>query len=140
LEHDLFRKTLDDLTREGDWVIDGNYLRFLYDLVWPRADMIVWLDYHFIRVVWQVARRTFGRLIHRTELWNGNRETWKMAFSRRSIILWSINMHYVYRKRFEKLLNGDLIRGKTIVHMKSPNEAKEWLASIDQKQPVTISN
>src|SRR3954470_19042892 len=37
------------------WVTDGNK-RAVRDLVWPRADTIVWLDYPFSVSVWRVAQ------------------------------------------------------------------------------------
>jgi adenylate kinase family enzyme len=127
IDSKLFRERLDALTQSHSWVLDGNYLRFTREIVWPRADTIVWLDYHFVRVVTQVTRRTFLRLFRGTELWNGNRETWRMAFSRQSIILWSIDMHYHYRKQFDKLLSSEAVDGKTVVQLKSPRETVAWL-------------
>src|SRR4051794_28473366 len=38
------------------WVTDGNK-RAVRDLVWPRADTIVWLDYPFLVSVWRLAKR-----------------------------------------------------------------------------------
>ena len=64
---------------EGDrWVIDGNYGgRGARELVWPRADTVIWLD----PPLPIIFARLFGRAIRRTrtaeELWpgTGNRET-----------------------------------------------------------------
>src|SRR5919197_1581708 len=36
------------------WVTDGNK-RAVRDLVWPRADTIVWLDYHFYVRLWRLV-------------------------------------------------------------------------------------
>src|SRR5580692_2452004 len=62
------------LVADGEcWVIDGNYSR-VQDLVWARADTVVWLDLPrrvvMRRIVWRTLRRVGGRV----ELWNGNRE------------------------------------------------------------------
>src|SRR6185437_15192517 len=45
----------------GDrWVTDGNK-RAVRDLVWPRADTIVWLDYPLGISLWRLAKRARRR-------------------------------------------------------------------------------
>src|SRR5205823_937714 len=45
----------------GDrWVTDGNK-RAVRDLVWPRADTIIWLDYSAYVSLWRLARRARAR-------------------------------------------------------------------------------
>ena len=52
----------------GDaWVVDGSYRR-VHDLIWPRAETIVWLDYPFLTNLVRLARRTLRRLRTREEL------------------------------------------------------------------------
>jgi adenylate kinase family enzyme len=126
-----FRATMDNLTNTDSWVLDGNYQRFLLDITWPKADTVIWLDYHQSIVLWRVIRRTLGRLVNKkTTLWNGNRETWRMTFSKQSIIIWSLNMHYTYRRRYEKLLRLPETGHLQVVHLKSPREARAWIAAL----------
>ena len=42
------------------WVTDGNK-RAVRDLVWPRADTIVWLDYPVYVSLWRLAKRARSR-------------------------------------------------------------------------------
>ena len=42
------------------WVTDGNKSA-VRDLVWPRADTIVWLDYPLVVSLWRLGRRAFWR-------------------------------------------------------------------------------
>src|SRR3954447_11058143 len=42
------------------WVTDGNK-RAVRDLVWPRADTVIWLDYGFHVSVWRLAKRARAR-------------------------------------------------------------------------------
>jgi hypothetical protein len=44
------------------------------DIVWSRADTVVWLDLARSRVIRLMVRRTLRRTTTRAELWNGNRE------------------------------------------------------------------
>jgi adenylate kinase family enzyme len=60
----------------GDaWVVDGNYQSKIGNLVWKRADAVVWVDPPRWRVMVQVLRRTAIRAAAGEELWNGNRES-----------------------------------------------------------------
>jgi adenylate kinase family enzyme len=41
---DIFRARADEATRATAWVVAGNY-HHVRDIVWRRAEAIVWLDY-----------------------------------------------------------------------------------------------
>ena len=69
---------IDSRTSADGWVVDGNYSDAL-DLVWSRADTVVWLDLPRRLVMRQVVRRTTRRMVRREELWNGNRERLRLG-------------------------------------------------------------
>lgn len=79
------------------WVVDGNYTASgALDLVWDRADTVVWLDPPRRVAVRRVAGRTLRRAFTREELWNGNREGWFAFLDPRpehNMILWSLTRH-----------------------------------------------
>jgi adenylate kinase family enzyme len=54
------RAAIDEQTRQPAWVSCGNY-SFLRDIVWQRADTIVWLNYPFSLVAGRALRRTSAR-------------------------------------------------------------------------------
>lgn len=87
----------------GDaWVIDGNYSR-IRDIVWARADTVVVLDLPRWRVMSQLLGRTVHRAATSTELWNGNRESWRNLLRRdptENILLWSWTNHVRNRERY----------------------------------------
>ena len=63
----------------------------LGDLVPEAADTVVWLDLPLHVTDRRVVRRSASRMVHRTELWNGNRESLRGPFwGRGSLIGWSI--------------------------------------------------
>ena len=77
LPDDEFRVAAVDFTQQERWVVDGNYTAAgVLDLVWERADTVVWLDLSRRVVMSRVIRRTVRRAATREELWNGNREPW----------------------------------------------------------------
>jgi adenylate kinase family enzyme len=68
-----FRSRVADIVAGAGWVIDGNYSA-VRDVVWTRADTVIWFDLPRRTVMRQVVTRTLRRAITRAELWNGNRE------------------------------------------------------------------
>jgi adenylate kinase family enzyme len=120
----------------GDaWVIDGNYSR-VRDLIWPRADTIVWLDYSFLRVFAQLLKRTMRRAVSREPLWHGNRESLgRSFFSRESILLWAVKTHRRRRTQYRKLLADRENARPRVVRLRSPREAERWLRGIADAEP-----
>jgi adenylate kinase family enzyme len=73
LDRSIFRARVDEFTLARGWVVDGNYSA-VRDIVWSRADTVIWLDLPRWRVMRQVVGRTLRRVATGAELWNGNRE------------------------------------------------------------------
>ena len=95
LPTDEFRRIVAARAAAGGWVIDGNYGR-VRDLVWARADTVVWLDLPKRTVMRQVIWRTLRRVALRRELWNGNRERWRNFLTwdpEQSVISWAWHKH-----------------------------------------------
>jgi hypothetical protein len=92
----IFRARAVDAVSGDAWVVDGNDSK-ARDIVWNRAEMVVWLDYTLPVILWQLTRRTLRTSIGQEELWHGNRESLCRALlSRESIILWALK---TYRRR-----------------------------------------
>lgn len=124
-----FRVTVDALTRSGGWVVDGNYSA-VRDLVWSRADTVVWLDLPRRTVMRQVVWRTARRAALRVELWNGNRERWRNFFARDpadSVIVWAWQRHAVYRDRYRAASADPAWRHLTFVRIGSRADARALL-------------
>jgi adenylate kinase family enzyme len=68
-----FRQRVGAIAAGAAWVIDGNYSA-VRDLVWARADTVIWFDLPRHTVMRQVLGRTLRRAVTRAELWNGNHE------------------------------------------------------------------
>ncbi|UCF10981.1 MAG: adenylate kinase [Candidatus Bipolaricaulota bacterium] len=121
------RRRVDEGTRGDAWVLDGNYSRFR-DLVWPRADTIVWLDYSFPRAFSQLLWRTLRRCATREELWSGNRERPMNAlFSRDSILWWGIKTFRRRRRNDPAQLARVEHRHLCTVHLRTRRQTRAWL-------------
>jgi hypothetical protein len=83
--------------------------------------------------MYQVTRRTLDRLLHRRELWNGNRESWRQVLRwdpQKSIIRWAWTTHGTKREwldRFEADLKGE---GVTCVRVRSHREAEAAIGAL----------
>lgn len=114
------------LDGRSNWIADGNYMNFVQIL--HKADLIVWLDYPFRIVLWRVLRRTAYRLVSRKPLWNGNRETLRLTFSRQSIILWVFQTYWKRKKMFPRVLESHGSVEKLV--FRKPRDARNWLKAI----------
>lgn len=112
------------------WVIDGNY-SLVRDLVWRRADTVVWIDLSRRTVMRQIIWRSLRRAGLRARLWNGNRERWRNLFSRdpnRSIIAWAWHRHTTYRQRYTAAATDPMWRHIRFVAIRSRADARVLLA------------
>jgi adenylate kinase family enzyme len=104
-----------------------------YDAAQPllaeRADMLVWLDLPFVRVTLpRLLRRTVRRRWSREELWNGNIEAplWTVLTDREHIVRWAMRSRKNYHAAVPRLIHDH--PHLTVVRLRSPHEAEEWLA------------
>ncbi len=109
------------------WVIDGNY-SVSRDIVWARADTIVWLDFSRAVATWRIVSRSLSRLVRRTELWGGNRESLRELVTRDSVVWWSMSTYARRRRDYPALLAGQ--RQLEVVRLRTPREADRWLRSL----------
>jgi adenylate kinase family enzyme len=125
-----FRERVEAAVREPRWVVDGNYSK-ARDIVWGRAELLVWLDYPLPVVMGRLVRRTLQRWVRNEELWNGNREDIREhLFSRQSLWLWALQTHRRRRRSFPTELERPEYGHLTIVRLRSPRATREWLETL----------
>ena len=127
LEREVFRSRVDAFTSGESWVVDGNYSA-VRDIVWSRADTVVWLDFPRHRVMRQLAARTLRRMATGAELWNGNRERWQNLFRldpEQSILAWAWTRHAVYRERYRTAQADPANAHLRFIRLRTAGEAEE---------------
>lgn len=116
------------------WVVDGNYTSHgVADIVWPRADTIVWLDPSRPVVMRRVVGRTLRRVFTREELWHGNREPWTNLYSRdpyKNIIVWAWTRFDRVRERYERFSKDGTWAHARVVRLRSGRDVREFLTGI----------
>lgn len=125
-----FRQLVENATLSFAWVVDGNY-HAVRDIIWPRAEAIVWLDYSFPLIFWRLWSRTWRRVIQQEILWNGNRETlWPQFFTKDSLFLWMIRTYGRRKREFPFLFARPEHAHLKIVHFRTPHQAERWLETL----------
>ncbi|HEU5160830.1 MAG TPA: hypothetical protein VFU43_27785 [Streptosporangiaceae bacterium] len=126
---EVFAGRVGELAERPRWVFDGNYIDRVGHSLWPRADLIVWMDLPLTVILPRLVRRSLRRILHRTELWHGNREGWSALFGRYSVLGWAVRSHRRHRRELPVLL-ADLARGGVrVVRLRSAAQARDWLAA-----------
>jgi adenylate kinase family enzyme len=121
---DVFQARVAEVVAADRWAVDGFYVEeAMVPLVWPRADVIVWLDRPRSTSVRRALWRSLVRVVRRTELWNGNRQSWTVLTPRSILRFW--RRWPTYPATIEAAL-GD----RPVVHLRSDAEVARWRNSV----------
>ena len=123
---EIFRERVADSLTGENWVVDGHYGK-VRDVIWGRADTLVWLDYSLLTVMSRITKRSLTRIITQQEVCNGNYETWGKLFSRKSVILHSLQSYHKRRRKYPVLFNQPEYAHLNIIHLRTPKAAEDWL-------------
>ncbi len=123
---------MDTATSVLAWVVDGNY-SVCRDIVWGRAEAIIWLDYPLWTVFWQLWNRIWRRWWTRELLWGNNREPLLVHFklwSDDSLIKWLFKTYWRRKRQYPALLSSPEYSHLKVFRFKHPSETETWLDTI----------
>jgi adenylate kinase family enzyme len=127
-----FRAAVRQALSADAWAAGGNYSR-ARDIVWARADTLVWLDYPLPLVLWRLLRRTARRIRTREELWAGNRETFRAQFlSRDSLFLYALRSHPRHRRQYPLALSQPEHAHLAVLRFRDPRETRRWVDGLSR--------
>lgn len=127
-----FQAAIASAIEAPQWVLDGNYSR-AREMVWARADTLIWLDYRKRLVMRRVIWRTVRRAATREELWAGNREPLLRSFISRDSIIWWAWTTYERRRRFySEVFEGEAYPHLHKIRLKSPHMTQHWLMGVGE--------
>ena len=134
LPTDDFQTAVRGFTDQEAWVVDGNYTsQGIVDVVWPRADTVVWLDLSRTQTLRRVTNRTVRRFVRREQLWNGNKEGWRNFLDPRpenNVILWSWTHHARVREQYDARFKDPRWSDLELVHLTSQPEIDGFLSTL----------
>src|SRR3954447_16523447 len=120
------------------WVTDGNK-RAVRDLVWPRADTVIWLDYGVHVSLWRLAKRARSRTsaLSAQAAENGGRSAVpKQMLAAGRGVLKALRSHRGQRGEYPRMFAEPANRHLAVARLRSPAATREWLARVtDGAQP-----
>ena len=141
---DLFREEVAAFVQRDRWIVDGNYTSHgVAQLVWPKADTIVWMDLPRRVIMPRVVGRTLRRVVTREELWNGNREPWTNLYSTRpeeNIIVWAWTRFADTRRKYEGMAADGTWSHLTVIRLRSPAAVRTFLRGAPPAEDPTESD
>lgn len=109
------------------WVLDSAY-GVWRDIVVPRAELVVALDYPRWLSLSRLLRRSLRRVITKQPVCNGNVETLGRLFAKDSIFYWHFNSFARKRRVFKEWqADPDM---PPVLAFRRPRELDEWLAQV----------
>jgi adenylate kinase family enzyme len=119
---DEFRAAASAITEGETWIVEGNFSK-LADVVWRRADVLVWLDYPLALIEWRIIRRSLRQLTGREP---GN---WRTALLGPRATTRSVIRKYRHnRPRYTRQAAETAALGVTVLRFRSPRQAARWAA------------
>jgi adenylate kinase family enzyme len=128
----VFRQRVETAISSDRWAVAGNY-SIVRDLIWPRAQAVIWLDYSLWTILRQLIYRTFKRWRTQELLWGTNRESvWThfKLWSQDSLYHWLFKTYWRRKREYPQLLSEPRHAHLTVFRFRSPREAEEWFASL----------
>ena len=125
----VFRSRVATVVTGEVWVVDGGYSD-VRDLIWSRADTVVWLDYSLAVTLSRLLRRIVARIRDGAELWpgTGNRETIRNQLLTRDPLVWfAIRTHRGRRRRISEMLARPEYAHLQVHRFMRPADAEQWL-------------
>lgn len=114
------------------WITDGNK-RAVRDLVWPRADTIVWLDYPLQVSLWRLAkrarRRTSALSANAAHAGRRSRLPKQMLLAARGVLT-ALKSHRGQRAEYPRMFAQPANQHLAVVRLRSPRAARQWLARV----------
>ncbi|WP_329130957.1 adenylate kinase [Streptomyces sp. NBC_00670] len=123
-------ETVARLAAGPSWIVDSLGYPEVRDLLWERADTVLWLDYPRRVVMPRVLRRSLRRTVTRESLFGGNRETWAGWFSREHPAWWAWSQHAGRRREIERRTRDPRFAPLRTLRFPRPGATAEWLRSL----------
>ncbi len=130
----LRERTTTAISRE-QWVTDGNKSA-VRDLVWPRADTIIWLDYPLVVSLWRLGKRALWRtsVLKEQTKKTGKKSNMPQQFiAGAKGVLTALRSHRDQRREFPILFAKLENQHLAIVRLNSPEATQRWLERIKAK-------
>ncbi|WP_411102762.1 adenylate kinase [Streptomyces sp. cmx-4-9] len=115
------------LARGESWVFDSFGPAEVRDLLWQRADTVVWLDHPRHVVMRRVLLRSLRRSLLRERLFGGNREAWREWLRADHPAWWAWTQYGARRAEILRRAGDPRFAPLHVVRLHSPRSAAAWV-------------
>jgi predicted kinase len=119
----------------GDrWVTDGNK-HAVRDLVWPRADTIIWLDYPVWVSLWRLAKRAATRtlaLSAQAAQTDQRARLPKQMLAAATGVLTALKSHRGQRREYPRMFAEPANQHLAVARLRSPRATRQWMARVTE--------
>ena len=126
------RRCFATVAAQDRWVLDTAYGAWL-DVVLPRVDLVVGLDYPRWFSLQRVFRRSVMRAIDKKPICNGNTESFRGMVGRDSLIGW--HFRSFGRKRGRMRTWAAAAEGPAVLLFTRPRDLEVWLETLSDRSP-----
>ncbi len=129
---EVFRSRVTEATEGDGWAVAGNYST-VRDLLWPRADTIVWLDLPLPLLLKRIVHRSWRRSRSDKLLWGTNREKFLSHFttwSDDSLIAYTIKNHRRRRREFAAAMASDEWPNSRFLRLRSTKTVRRFRRAV----------
>jgi hypothetical protein len=132
---EVLRERTSEAVAAEQWVTDGNK-RAVRDIVWPRADTVIWLDYPFRVSAWRLAKRARGRTARITaeaaQSGGGRSGAARHLLKAGKGVLTALKSHRGQRKAYPQLFAQPANQHLAVARLRSPRATRQWLARVTE--------
>jgi adenylate kinase family enzyme len=136
-----FRARVDAATRAPGWVLAGNY-GMCRDIVWPRAEAVIWLDYPFLLILGRLLRRTWQRWRRQELLWGTNIEPLGVhlrMWSKDSLVNSLFRTYWLRKRTYPLLLAQPEHAHLRVYRFSHPRQTEAWFRALGRVHPPVSS-
>ena len=129
---EVFRKRVEQEILAEQWAVAGNY-HVVRDLIWVKAEAVIWLDYPLLTVLRQLTRRTLRRWWNQELLWGTNRERLSTHFklwSQDSLFHWLFKTYWRRKREILTLLSQQEHQHLKLLRFTNPSATQRWLEGL----------
>ncbi|MBV6458605.1 MAG: hypothetical protein HONBIEJF_01737 [Fimbriimonadaceae bacterium] len=119
-------RRIEAICNQEEWILDTAYAKWL-DIPLQRVELIIGLDYPRWLSLARLVGRTLRRAVDKQPVCNGNIESFRVALSRDSIILWHFKSFANKRRRMRHWA----ATGRYMIMLRNARQTQEWLNSLE---------
>ncbi|MET9700463.1 adenylate kinase [Streptomyces sp. NPDC006529] len=130
--NDSFVRDTARLAAGNGWIFDSLGYPAVRDLLWERADTVVWLDHPRRVIMWRVVRRSLRRTVRRERIFGGNVEGWRGWLRADHPAWWAWSQYGARRAEIARRAADPRFAPLRLVRLRDQDAVTAWLGRSDE--------